>query len=1020
MKSKKLYILALIILVTFNNLYSQAIGTERGIPSVTFLPPKEFKSHPQNWSIVQDSKGIIYVGNNLSGVLQYDGVSWRKIYVPNGIVESIAIDFNDRVYVGGYNTFGYLEPDSVGSYQFVSLYNKSYGNLQIITGTHTSKNGVYFQASSKVIFLENDNIKSWNPKTSFGNSFLIRDKFFVSQKGEGIMSIYNDELKLIPGGAKFANENITSILPYDNDRLIFAASKNLFLYDGKKFYPFNTDADELLNTITHAVMLPDSTYAISTINSGIIVISKEGKTTRILDRTSGLNSNKVIRLFVDNQKALWAILTSGLARINYPSPITFFENEIDSYSIADAIDAERHNGELYVVNSSGLFRLKTQSLIKNEKSTKLNFSRFENILPESINSRELLSIGEHLLVSSSKGIFSINQNKSKLIKKYEQTIYKMYRSRKDSMRVFVGTEEGLFSLRLAKTGSDTKWIDEGLIEGLKGQVRTMYEDKNWKLWVGGDFEGVRRLDFSNGFASPEIEYFNESHGLIPGKERNDVQIFTIDGSPLFVDENGIFRFNELKKSFVPERLFGTELFNGTYRVWTCAEDKNGNIYFNVENENGDFYAMSKKISDGKYNFTEIPFRAITQTPSDLIYTDFDSSVWFGTDGFLINYDPTVTEKIKTDSISNFTTLIRKVLIRKDSLVLGGDVLINSDEIIDKTYPLEFEYSGNSIRFEFAATSFDNASSNLYKYYLEGLEDDWGLWQYDTYHEYTLLPPGNYVFRVKGKNIYDQISSEAYYAFSIVPPWYITLPAFVLYVAIFIIFLSLIIKYREKRTIKIEREKSKQRAQIRKEMAADFHDGAGDKLAQISLFSKFVLSKTPKSFKEIHNALQWTVEAAEALKLETRDFIWTFDTEHNSLWDAVDRIVNHGKNLFSRNQNKIDFNIHGFDIKLKSIILPLIWKRNLIFIFKESLTNAFKYSKASEINIYFSVEHGNLNIRLEDNGIGINAKEEYGSKGLNNMYMRAKKINAELVMDSELNQGTVINFKCKLPTDEFPN
>jgi signal transduction histidine kinase len=1016
MKSKKLYILALIILVTFNNLYSQAIGTERGIPSVTFLPPKEFKSHPQNWSIVQDSKGIIYVGNNLSGVLQYDGVSWRKIYVPNGIVESIAIDFNDRVYVGGYNTFGYLEPDSVGSYQFVSLYNKSYGNLQIITGTHTSKNGVYFQASSKVIFLENDNIKIWNPKTSFGNSFLIRDKFFVSQKGEGIMSIYNDELKLIPGGAKFANENITSILPYDNDRLIFAALKNLFLYDGEKFYPFNTDADELLNTITHAVMLPDSTYAISTINSGIIVISKEGKTTRILDRTSGLNSNKVIRLFVDNQKALWAILTSGLARINYPSPITFFENEIDSYSIADAIDAERHNGELYVVNSSGLFRLKTQSLIKNEKSTKLNFSRFENILPESINSRELLSIGEHLLVSSSKGIFSINQNKSKLIKKYEQTIYKMYRSRKDSMRVFVGTEEGLFSLRLTKKGSDTKWIYEGIIEGLKGQVRTMYEDKSGKLWVGGDYEGVRRLDFSNGFASPEIEYFNESHGLIPGKERNDVQIFPINGSPLFVDENGIFRFNELKKSFVPERSFGTELFNGTYRVWTCEEDINGNVYFNVENENGDFYAMSKKISEGKYTFTEIPFRAITQTPSDLIYTDFDSSVWFGTDGFLINYDPSVAEKIKTDSISNFSTLIRKVLIRKDSLVYGGDVLINSGEKIDKTYPLEFEYSGNSIRFEFAAASFDNASSNHYKYYLEGLEDDWGLWQYDTYHEYTLLPPGNYVFRVKGKNIYNQISSEANFAFTILPPWYLTLPAFIIYTIFFISFISLIIKYRVQQTRKIEWEKSQQRAQIRKEMAADFHDGAGDKLAQISLFSKFVQSKIPDNSEEIQKALQWTVEAAEALKLETRDFIWTFDTEQNSLWDAADRIISHGKNLFTRTQPKIEFNIHGLDIKLKSIILPLIWKRNLIFIFKESLTNAFKYSKANEINIYFSVEQGNINIRLEDNGIGINVNEESGSKGLANMYMRAKKINAELVIHSEYNKGTVVNFRCKLPIE----
>jgi len=146
MKSKRLYILAVIILAVFNNLYSQAIGTERGIPSVTFLPPKEFKSHPQNWSIVQDSKGIIYVGNNLSGVLQYGGVSWRKIYVPNGIVESIAIDINDRVYVGGYNDFGFLAPDSIGTYKFVSLYNKSFGNLQIITGTHKSKKWSLFSS----------------------------------------------------------------------------------------------------------------------------------------------------------------------------------------------------------------------------------------------------------------------------------------------------------------------------------------------------------------------------------------------------------------------------------------------------------------------------------------------------------------------------------------------------------------------------------------------------------------------------------------------------------------------------------------------------------------------------------------------------------------------------------------------------------------------------------------------------------------------------------------------------------
>ena len=82
--------------------------------------PKGEDPQPQNWSIVQDKRGIVYVGNH-GGVLEFDGVSWRSIKVPNWSVLSMAIDDTGTVYVGGKDEMGFLAPDSEGSLQYVSL-----------------------------------------------------------------------------------------------------------------------------------------------------------------------------------------------------------------------------------------------------------------------------------------------------------------------------------------------------------------------------------------------------------------------------------------------------------------------------------------------------------------------------------------------------------------------------------------------------------------------------------------------------------------------------------------------------------------------------------------------------------------------------------------------------------------------------------------------------------------------------------------------------------------------------------
>src|SRR5688572_31761419 len=54
---------------------------EEGRPFIRQYAPLELGGAGQNWAIVQDARGLIYVGS-ASGVLEFDGASWRLIETP--------------------------------------------------------------------------------------------------------------------------------------------------------------------------------------------------------------------------------------------------------------------------------------------------------------------------------------------------------------------------------------------------------------------------------------------------------------------------------------------------------------------------------------------------------------------------------------------------------------------------------------------------------------------------------------------------------------------------------------------------------------------------------------------------------------------------------------------------------------------------------------------------------------------------------------------------------------------------
>lgn len=198
--------------------------------------------------------------------------------------------------------------------------------------------------------------------------------------------------------------------------------------------------------------------------------------------------------------------------------------------------------------------------------------------------------------------------------------------------------------------------------------------------------------------------------------------------------------------------------------------------------------------------------------------------------------------------------------------------------------------------------------------------------------------------------------------------------------------------------------------LRTQIANDFHDEMGNKLAAITLNSN-ILSLKSGDNKELYPIIQKIEETSKSLYHHSRDFIWSIDAKSDELREIFAYIRDFGEDFF--NSLSIDFSVDskGFS-EQESIILPMYSGRHIILIFKEILTNAAKHSECSRIELSLMVENSLFKIEVKDNGIGIDEHKKSG-KGLKSIIDRALKIDCELLINTS-GDGTRISLIGKLP------
>jgi signal transduction histidine kinase len=845
---------------------------EAGLPFIRYFTPKEYKHMPKNWAIVQDNRGVIYVSNEGHMILEYDGVDWRSLAAGNADVYSMTFDTQGRLYYGGVGQFGILQPSNIGnlkelgvpiSAQLLEKLPEDIKSFREVWSAHTHQNGVFFQTDKVLFYLKdtktapnpggtsaskkiNWELQYFKPLSQFYLSYNVDGRFFVHDKYIGLFEFYNNQLNLVPGSEQFADLQIATMLPYDKSHILIGTrEKGLFLWDGNRFWPFQTAADKYLldNSLYHGSRLQDESFAFATLFGGVVILNKEGRIKQFINKSLGLPVNQVHCTFQDREGGLWLALSNGIARVELPGMISRFNNqwmECTPNEIEGCRDIIRHQGKIYAATTQGVFVLHPTPMAKfNELNTFIK-PRFEFIGPNKIECWDLLSSHSALLAATKNGVFIIENNKMSeqpLLDKYSR---KLFRSTRDTNCVFVATNGGELFLLKYQGG---KWNNLDQIEVFESVIENFAEDAQGRLWVATKSHGLARLTFNGNFQKPKVEYFSTEHGL----EDKNGNLVTRIGDKIFISNTVLYgilvfdeaRFQDFLKDKKKKPIYKTNYFGqifgerSDYVVFKIKVDSENKVwFFSTDGNNGRYTVhLAFPKQDGSYYVKELPYNNFVDFLVEAFLVEKNGAIWFGGLPGIIRLSAQTPFWQK----SIFPPLLRSILLivnstrerefQKENYYAFED---NSRYIFrgymrEDYKPVPIKYIDRSIKIEYAFPSFDRKDANEYQVWLERPrsvfqiifsffekwfvemppEQEWSGWESVTFKNYDNLEPGEYTFHVRARNVYQSVSAEATFSFEVLPPWYRTWWATLLWGLLLALGVYGIVKWRTK---KLEKEK----------------------------------------------------------------------------------------------------------------------------------------------------------------------------------------------------------------------
>ena len=535
----------------------------------------------------------------------------------------------------------------------------------------------------------------------------------------------------------------------------------------------------------------------------------------------------------------------------------------------------------------------------------------------------------------------------------------------DGKRLWLGTLDNLqlFDIRSSEFSVvDKDWKGEPLNFS---SASVLFQDSKHRLWVGSD-DGLN--------VYRQREYSLEAVSLFPeGHILSKKYIFCIHESEQGIfwigTRDGLFRFDEQKKE-ISEYTMNNGLPNNV--VYGILEDSHHHLWLSTNA--GLCHFLPEKMLFR--TFTTIDGLSCNQFSPFSYCRTSSGQMFFGSiDGITCFYPEYLTDNPYAPKvqISTLRVFNKQILPGDETEILKKNICMTRNIVLNAAQSV--------FSLEFVTPNYVSGGHNMFAYKLVGYDRDWFYTDSHRVASYSNLPAGKYRFLVKAANNvgkWNEAPTEL--EITVLPIWYKTWWAYMLWLGIFIGSIVLIIRFiwiKKTMNVRLELERvDKERQKELNEMKLRFFINISHELRtpltlilaplsemQAKLSGNWVQKQLGYIQKNTERLLHLVNQLMDYRRAELG--VFKLQVGYCRIHDIIEKNYLFYKKLAQQKKIHYEFcsEVEGKEILCDSEYLELI-VNNL-------LSNAFKYTpREKSITVALREEGFYLLLQVKDTGEGI--------------------------------------------------
>lgn len=850
-------------------------------PPIQNFLPEVYAGENQNWSITQASNGRIYLANHRY-LLEYNGHQWN-LYRSEAFQQIRKVFAHEnRIYSGGYMTFGYWEATSEGKLNYHSL-NEAY-NIPILNGEEfwdiKFLDGLFiFQSLARIYIVDPDKgtYDIIDSKTSKPGLFLINQTLYFVDNYKGIRKIESGIIQKIQQDPNLELNEIIGLIQLDGIPHFISSSGVLYRLEDDYLNKSVKDLKQYSEIYT-VHQSQSGQILLGTITQGMIVLNQALEKQIQIDKKRGGINNTVLSLFEDREGNVWAGLDRGITQLNLQSPFKEYNNSLND--IGSVYTSSVYQDHWYVGTNQGLF----YTAIGGQEPFKLVEGTSGQVWNLNI-------IQGELFCSHNKGVFRIDGDRSLWLGDQNGSWAVKPILGKDGETLLVsGGYEGLYIY----SSTNGNWRLRNRLEGLQVSSR-FFEFHSSRLWlVNHEFLGVYILEVDPDFRRVIRQQHTKPFG-------NASNLFQFSKQLFYLTSNGVFKFLAPKQTFVFDSLMSSKIApRSLLSSYVYQSDDDQLLFFSDQGlRKLSTHDLNQKLLVDELYLPPVILQNLGNPGFENVHalssTDFlvglsDGFITIGTQGEKKN--------------SPFKPSLSTITILKDDRWIS--IPIETD--VSKLKPTE-----NSLQFQYSVPQFQKHEPIFFQSRLIGVSDQWSPWTQESKQEYYKLKPGSYTFEFRYKEA-NRTNDVVYsYPFIIARPWYLSNAMVLFYItaiALVVYFVFRMASRYRKVQVRLKEEKAERIALLESLGQKNKQsESSNDQLRQELYQKKRELTFTYQSIIKNNTVMSRVQETLEPLN--------HLDPKINQMMNLIKKSLNNQNDWrnFEKSFNELDNN---FIVKLKAL------------------------------------------------------------------------------------------------------